>query len=127
MQPAELATEHFVTYPPLARQVAVRGLEVLRRLPLAFVPLLLSEVIAYDSKFPAERQEVDAQFAFMSGLTPQRLRQVMARFERLRLLARPGSGGLGEEPGGILRAVVGASLDDQPGRRFSHRGGRLPQ
>jgi hypothetical protein len=85
MQPAQLTPEHFVTYPPLARRVAVRGLEVLRQLPLAFVPLLLSEVIAYDSKFPAERQEVDAQFAFMSRLTPQQLTQVMARFERLRL------------------------------------------
>ena len=47
-----------------------RGLEVLRQLPLSFVPLLLGEVIAYDSKFPAERQEVDAQFTFMSALSP---------------------------------------------------------
>jgi hypothetical protein len=83
MQPAELATEHFATYPPLAREVAVRNLEILRQLPLAFVPLLLAEVIAYDSKFPAERREVDAQFAFMGALSPQRRKEVMARFERL--------------------------------------------
>ena len=85
MQPSQLTAEHFVAYPPLARQVAVRGLEVLRRLPLSFVPLLLGEVIAYDSKFPAERQEVDAQFTFMSALAPPRLKEVMARFERLSL------------------------------------------
>ena len=85
MQPSQLTAEHFVAYPPLARQVAIRGLDVLRRLPLSFVPLLLGEVIAYDSKFPAERQEVDAQFAFMSGLSPSRQKEVMARFERLTL------------------------------------------
>ena len=85
MQPSQLTAEHFVAYPPLARQVAIRGLDVLRRLPLSFVPLLLGEVIAYDSKFPAERQEVDAQFSFMSALSPPRLKEVMARFERLTL------------------------------------------
>jgi hypothetical protein len=83
MQPAQLTPEHFVTYPPLARQVAIRGLEVLRQLPLSFVPLLLSEVIAYDSKFPAERHEVDAQFTFMSSLPAQQRKEVMAGFERL--------------------------------------------
>ena len=85
MQPSQLTAEHFVAYPPLARQVATRGLDVLRRLPLSFVPLLLGEVIAYDSKFPAERQEVDAQFSFMSALSLPRLKEVMARFERLSL------------------------------------------
>jgi hypothetical protein len=85
MQPAQLTAEHFVAYPPLARQVATRGLDVLRRLPLSFVPLLLGEVIAYDSKFPAERHEVDAQFSFMSGLSLPRLKEVMSRFERLNL------------------------------------------
>ena len=85
MQPAQLTHEHFAAYPPLARQVARRGLEVLRQLPLSFVPLLLSEVIAYDWKFPPERHEVDAQFQFMSALSAQRRKEVMARFERLRL------------------------------------------
>lgn len=83
MRPAQLKPEHFVTYPPLARRVAIRGLEVLRQLPLSFVPLLLGEVIAYDSKFPAERQEVDAQFAYMSSLSREQLERVMAGFERL--------------------------------------------
>jgi len=85
MQPAQLTAEHFAAYPPEARQVATRGLDVLRRLPLSFVPLLLAEVAAYDSKFPAERQEVDAQFSFMSALSLPRLKEVMSRFERLSL------------------------------------------
>ncbi len=85
MQPAQLEPEHFATYPPLAQKVAIGGLDVLRALPLSFVPLLLGEVIAYYSKFPAERQEVDAQFTYVRSLSPQQRRQVMAGFERLTL------------------------------------------
>ena len=85
MQPSELAPEHFATYPPLARQVAVKNLEVLRQLPLSFVPLLLAELIVYDSKFPAEREEVDAQLAFMNAQSLPRRREIMARFTRLTL------------------------------------------
>ena len=85
MRPAQLTPEHFATYPPLARRVATGGLEVLRRLPLSFVPLLLREVIAYDWKFPAEREEVDAQFTYMSSLSAEQLRQVMTPFARLTL------------------------------------------
>lgn len=85
MQPGQLTAGHFVTYPPLARQVAIRGLDVLQQLPLSFAALLLGEVIVYDSKFPAERQEVDAQFSFMRGLSADGRKQAMAGFERLTL------------------------------------------
>ncbi len=85
MQPAQLKPENFASYPPLGRQVAVRGIELLRQLPLSFVPLLLQQVIAYDWKFPPERQEVDAQFSYLGGLSPERLQEVMRRFAVLRL------------------------------------------
>lgn len=85
MQPAQLEPAHFARYPPLARKVAIDGLDVLRTLPLSFVPLLLGEVIAYDSKFPAERREVDAQFVHVRSLSPAGRRQAMAGFERLTL------------------------------------------
>ena len=85
MRPSQLTPEHFATYPPLARKVATDGLDVLRQLPLAFVPLLLREVIAYDWRFPAERQEVDAQFTFVRSLSAVQLGQVTAGFERLTL------------------------------------------
>jgi hypothetical protein len=85
MNPRQLTAEHFASYPPLARSVAVRGLDVLRQLPLSFVPLLLQEVIEYDWKFPAERQEVDAQFAYMKALAREQLTAVMAAFARLTL------------------------------------------
>ena len=82
MQPVTTAAEHFVAYPPLARSRHTR-IDVLRRLPLIFV-LCCWAGIAYDSKFPAERQEVDAQFRSCARLAaaPQ---EVMSRFERLSL------------------------------------------
>jgi hypothetical protein len=85
MLPADLTAEHFASYPPLARQVATRGLDTLRELPLAFVPLLLAEVIAYDVKFPAERVEIDAQFAFLRALPVDGRRQAMSGFARLQM------------------------------------------
>src|SRR5687768_1067000 len=85
MVPADLNPEHFASYPPLARQVATRNLDVLRELPLSFLPLLLAELVEYDVKFPAERFEVDAQLTFMRARTPQRRREAMSRFDRLRL------------------------------------------
>jgi hypothetical protein len=85
MNPAQLTPEHFAAYRPLARKVAIANLDILRELPLSFVPLLLGEVAAYDWKFPAERQEIDAQFAFMRTLPPDRRRETMARFQQLQL------------------------------------------
>jgi hypothetical protein len=72
MTPAQLQPESFRGYPPEARQLATRHIEVLRRLPLAFAPLLLREVIAYDWKFPVERRELAHQFVYLSA-NPQAL------------------------------------------------------
>lgn len=85
MVPAELRPEHFASYPPLARHVATRDLEVLRELPMGFVPLFLAELIDYDVKFSAERLEIDAQLTFLRQLPALRRREVMARFQRLSL------------------------------------------
>jgi hypothetical protein len=85
MHPRQLTTDDFASYPPRARDVAARGLDVLRRLPLSFVPLLLQEVIEYDWKFPAEQEEVDAQFTYLRSLSPAQFTHVMAAFDRLTL------------------------------------------
>ena len=85
MRPAELRSEHFASYPPLGRQVATRDLDVLRELPISFLALFLAEVIAYDTKFPAERLEIDAQLMFLRQLPAPRRREVMSRFQRLNL------------------------------------------
>lgn len=85
MLPAQLRPGHFAAYPEKARQLAVNNLELLRRLPLSYVPLLLREVIAYDWKFPAERQELDAQFVYFGALSQEELRHAMASFEAITL------------------------------------------
>jgi hypothetical protein len=85
MLPNQLNAGEFRGYPPEARRVAIGHLELLRELPLGFVPLLLRELIVYDWRFPAERRELDAQFAYLTSLRGEPLRQLMAPFEALRL------------------------------------------
>jgi len=85
MLPNALTTDQFSRYPAEARRVAADRLALLRQLPLAFVPLVLRELIVYDWKFPAERAELDQQFEYLSALTPQQLRRVTAPFAALSL------------------------------------------
>ena len=83
MLPNQLTPEHFAAYPPEARQLATKQLSLLQRLPLAFLPLLLRELIVYDWKFPAERIDLDRQFTYLAH--PQILTTAMAPFAQLRM------------------------------------------
>ncbi|MGA3190679.1 MAG: hypothetical protein ABSF22_26550 [Bryobacteraceae bacterium] len=65
MLPNQLTTASFAGYPPEARQLAIEHLVLLQRLPLAFLPLLLRELIVYDWKFPSERADLARQFAYL--------------------------------------------------------------
>ncbi|MDQ2776337.1 MAG: hypothetical protein M3Y57_15695 [Acidobacteriota bacterium] len=85
MVPNQLAAAQFTGYPPQARVVATTHLAVLQQLPLAFLPLLLRETIAYDWKFPAERRELDHQFDYLAAMSLEQLRKTMAGFAQLRL------------------------------------------
>ena len=128
MQPAQLTAEHFAAYPPLARQVAIRGLEVLRQLPLSFVPLLLGEVIAYDSKFPAERQEVDAQFTFMSALSSGATRRRHGAIRATDACPPNWKRSIGSERPGEFSERLSAHLwTTSQVADFPHRGRRIPQ
>ncbi len=90
MGPKDLNREQFAKYPPQARQLATNQLSLLQRLPLAFLPLLLRELITYDWKFPAERRELDHQFTYLATMSTEQLRQAMASFESLRIPANLG-------------------------------------
>ena len=85
MVPSELKPEQFSAYPPQARGFATENVALLRRLPLAFLPLLLREVIAYDYKFPVERKELDRQFALLQGQKPEIFQEWMRPFAALKL------------------------------------------
>ena len=85
MQPSDLRADSFNEYPPEARQLLTRHIELLRTLPISFLPLFLREAIAYDWKFPAERKELDAQFAFLTSCRPDRRNSLMEPFGSLRI------------------------------------------
>src|SRR5580698_10756564 len=81
----QIHSEQFQSYPPQAKQIATSNIALLQQLPLAFLPLLLREVILYDWKFPAERDEIDRQFRYLGSLTAQQLSSAMGSFAKLKL------------------------------------------
>ena len=87
MLPNQLTTASFAAYPAEARALAATHLERLQQLPLAFVPLLLRELIVYDYKFPMERRDLDRQLRYLASLDPEAFRQVLAPFAGLSLAA----------------------------------------
>ena len=83
----QIRGEQFHNYPPQAQHIATANITLLQQLPLAFLPLLLREIIVYDWKFPAERDEIDRQVRYLGSLTPDRLSSVMSSFAKLNLSA----------------------------------------
>jgi hypothetical protein len=77
--------EQFRSYPPEAKQIATSNIPLLQQLPLAFLPLLLREIIVYDWKFPAERDEIDRQFRYLESLTADQLSSAMSAFANVKL------------------------------------------
>ncbi|MDR3701129.1 MAG: hypothetical protein P4L56_15895 [Candidatus Sulfopaludibacter sp.] len=85
MLPNQLSAASFAGYPPEARQLAVKRLALLQRLPLAFLPLLLRELIVYDWKFPAERGDFVRQFTYLGSLADGPFQAAMSAFAQLKL------------------------------------------
>jgi len=85
MLPHELTPANFTAYPPEARQLAVKQIALLQRLPLAFLPLLLRELIVYDWKFPAERADLGRQFTYLGTLAAGPFQTAMSAFAQLKL------------------------------------------
>jgi hypothetical protein len=85
MLPDQLTAASFRGYPPEAREFAGKNIALLQRLPLAFLPLLLRELIVYDWKFPAERADLDRQFAYLGELSAGTFQTTMSAFAQLKL------------------------------------------
>ncbi|HEV2424572.1 MAG TPA: hypothetical protein VGZ29_07080 [Terriglobia bacterium] len=83
--PEDLQTGQFQGYPPQARQLAVSNIVLLRQLPPVFAPLLLKELIAYDWKFPAERQDLERQLAYLRSLPPAEFERQLEGFSRIKI------------------------------------------
>jgi hypothetical protein len=80
MQPPEATAESFASYPPQARAFAVQHLAVIQKLPVTFAALMMREVITYDWRFPAERKDLDDQFAYLESLSPADFERSMRGF-----------------------------------------------
>jgi hypothetical protein len=106
MMPTQLNTADFGSYPPLARQVATGNLELFHRLPLAFVAILLREIIAYDWRFPAERRQIDGQLHLLGKLSSSELTQKMAGFNSIRLNPELDRTGLVTNPSGFMEQLT---------------------
>jgi hypothetical protein len=106
MMPTQLKTADFGSYPPLARQVATGNLELFHRLPLAFVAILLREIIAYDWRFPAERRQIDGQLHLLGKLSSSELTQKMAGFNSIRLNPELERTGLVTNPSGFMEQLT---------------------
>jgi hypothetical protein len=85
MIPRDLQPAQFSNYPPEARRVAVENLAVLRELPLSLTPSLLREIIDYDSRFPAERKDIDHNLATLKALTAAQRAEWLHGFEAITL------------------------------------------
>lgn len=85
MLPSKIKASQFKNYSPQARQVAVSHIDLLRQLPLVFVPLLLQQIEQYDWKFPAERREINHILAYLASMSSSQISQELSGFERLKL------------------------------------------
>jgi hypothetical protein len=85
MLPNQLTPGSFNAYPPEARQLAMQHIALLRRLPLAFLPLLLRELIVCDWKFPLERADLGRQFTYLASLAPAPFQTAVSAFAQLKL------------------------------------------
>jgi hypothetical protein len=85
MLPSELKPEHFNGYPVQARDLAKKHLDLLRKIPLVFLPILLREIIEYDWKFPAERRDLESQITYLESRTSEELTKTLSAFAQVTL------------------------------------------
>jgi hypothetical protein len=85
MQPSQLSTESFTTYPLEARTFAAQHLSLLQQLPLPLAIIMLRELINYDWRFPAERDSLNTQFTWLQGLPIAGRHNILAEFSSLTL------------------------------------------
>ncbi len=83
MLPRNLQPENFAAYPPEARKVVLDHIEIIRRLPVTFVPSLLREVIEYDFKFPAERTAIEMELSTIGALSPSQSKEWFQSFQSI--------------------------------------------
>ena len=115
MLPTGVTAESFRAYPEQARRSPPSSLRC-SVVAAGILPLLLRELIVFDWKFPAERRDLQRQFAIWEACPSDGLLRAMASFAQLRLLAGTGACRLGRLSRGVFRATDRASLGHAPDR-----------
>jgi hypothetical protein len=85
MLPAELKSADLAGYPTEGRALAAEYLPLLRELPLPYLVVLLRELIGFDWKFPAERDRLAGQIAYLAALAPAPRGALMRSFTALQV------------------------------------------
>jgi hypothetical protein len=85
MDARELNSESFARYPAEGRGLAVAHLALLRRVPVALLPLLLLQLQRYDVAFPAERTQLSGEIATLEAMDGKAFDAVMRPFAALDL------------------------------------------
>jgi hypothetical protein len=85
MLPLELKPAQFQGYPPEAKKLALEYLAVLQKLPRAFLPSLLKEVIDLDFKFPVERVALEKELANLRILSAEQTQLWFSGFAQIKL------------------------------------------
>jgi len=68
MEARDLKSESFARYAPEGRALAAAHIDLLRRVPLALLPLLLLQMQQYDVSFPAERSQLNSEIAALEAM-----------------------------------------------------------
>ncbi|HTP88290.1 MAG TPA: hypothetical protein VMJ34_15145 [Bryobacteraceae bacterium] len=85
MRPDQLQPRDFRNWAPRASEQATNRIALLRHLPLSYISLLFRELIEYDWKFPAERDEIDRQFTYLERQPAEELVRTLRPFADLQL------------------------------------------
>ena len=85
MLPSDLKPELFNGYPPEARKLVLDFLGALKRLPLAFLPGLLREIIDYDFRFPVERKALNRELSTLGSLSAEQTKDWFQGFAEIQL------------------------------------------
>jgi hypothetical protein len=87
MEASDLKPESFTRYSLEGRTLAAANIDLLRRVPLALLPLLLLRVQQAALAFPAERAELDAEIAALDAMDHPAFDALMQPFATLDLSA----------------------------------------
>lgn len=106
LKPQTLSAGSFVDYPPQAQQLVERSLPLLRTIPLPLLPLLLRETMAYDYRFPRERQRIVSQLTQLQTMDAPRREQLLKPFQALDLPSSLSATNWVSDPGHYLDALT---------------------